>query len=155
MSSEWLSLLAFLNPGHQGPYSPYKLCNHSLHIGIIIFPHIDHLSRYGKSYHKDQMVVRHSHLFNRNPYTGKTASLYWDQPPLAYQIVNNAHNQQPTKYICCFVWKMMARSVHKFAHAMTTELSWHVNICDLIWVIGIKIKWKIISTRFELWAHIS
>ena len=25
----------------QGPYSPYKPCNHSLYIGIIIFPHID------------------------------------------------------------------------------------------------------------------
>ena len=24
-----------------GSYSPYKLCNHSLHIEIIIFPHID------------------------------------------------------------------------------------------------------------------
>ena len=24
-----------------GPYRPYKLCNHSPYIGIIIFPHID------------------------------------------------------------------------------------------------------------------
>ena len=24
-----------------GPYSPYKPCNHSLYIGIIIFPNID------------------------------------------------------------------------------------------------------------------
>ena len=31
----------FVDSGHWGPYSPYKLCNHSLHIGIIIFPHID------------------------------------------------------------------------------------------------------------------
>ena len=27
--------------GHQGTYSPYKLFNHNLYIGIIIFPHID------------------------------------------------------------------------------------------------------------------
>ena len=27
--------------GQPGPYSPYKPCNHSLYIGIIIFPHID------------------------------------------------------------------------------------------------------------------
>ena len=27
--------------GQPGPYSPYKPCNHSLQIGIIIFPHID------------------------------------------------------------------------------------------------------------------
>ena len=26
--------------GHWGPSSPYKQCNHSLYIGIIIFPHI-------------------------------------------------------------------------------------------------------------------
>ena len=27
--------------GQRGPYSPYKPCNHSLYIGIIIFPQID------------------------------------------------------------------------------------------------------------------
>ena len=31
----------FGDRGHRGPYSPYKLCNHNLYIGIIIFPHID------------------------------------------------------------------------------------------------------------------
>ena len=31
----------FEDRGHRGPYSPYKLCNHNLYIGIIIFPHID------------------------------------------------------------------------------------------------------------------
>ena len=31
----------FEDRGHRGPYSPYKPCNHNLHIGIIIFPHID------------------------------------------------------------------------------------------------------------------
>ena len=31
----------FGDRGHQGTYSPYKLCNHNLYIGIIIFPHID------------------------------------------------------------------------------------------------------------------
>ena len=31
----------FENRGHRGPYSPYKPFNHNLHIGIIIFPHID------------------------------------------------------------------------------------------------------------------
>ena len=38
---ERLSLSAFLRRGHRGPYSPYKPFNHNLHIGIIIFPHID------------------------------------------------------------------------------------------------------------------
>ena len=31
----------FENSGDRGPYSPYKLCNYILYIGIIIFPHID------------------------------------------------------------------------------------------------------------------
>ena len=31
----------FGDRGHRGPYSPYKPFNHSLYIGIIIFPHID------------------------------------------------------------------------------------------------------------------
>ena len=31
----------FENRGHRSPYSPYKLFNHNLYIGIIIFPHID------------------------------------------------------------------------------------------------------------------
>ena len=31
----------FGDRGHQGPYSPYKQCNHNLYIGIIIFRHID------------------------------------------------------------------------------------------------------------------
>ena len=31
----------FGDRGHRSPYSPYKLCNHNLYTGIIIFPHID------------------------------------------------------------------------------------------------------------------
>ena len=40
---EWLIKFNSLsgNRRQRGPYSPYKLCNHSLYIGIIIFPHID------------------------------------------------------------------------------------------------------------------
>ena len=43
---EWLSSTAVLgtaDSGHRGPFCPYKPCNHSLYIGIIIFPHIDYL----------------------------------------------------------------------------------------------------------------
>ena len=36
--SEWLSLTVFV--GHPGPFNLYKLSNHRLYIGIIIFPHI-------------------------------------------------------------------------------------------------------------------
>ena len=41
--SEWVIKFNGLSgdSGQPGPYSPYKPCNHSLQIGIIIFPHID------------------------------------------------------------------------------------------------------------------
>ena len=44
---ERLSLSTFLGTEDIGPYSPYKLCNHNLHIGIIIFPHIDNTQSTG------------------------------------------------------------------------------------------------------------
>ena len=37
----------FGDRGHRGRYSPYKLCNHNLYIGIIVFPHIDNLQSTG------------------------------------------------------------------------------------------------------------
>ena len=42
-SREWVIKFdgLFGDSGHRGPYSPYKLCNHSLYIGIIIFLHMD------------------------------------------------------------------------------------------------------------------
>ena len=44
---------------------------------------------------------------------------------LIIQIITNK------KYIA-FMWKMMIKSDHNFAHAMTTQLSWHVHNRDLI-----------------------
>ena len=48
-TSEWVikfnSLLG--DSGHRGPYSPYQLCNHTLHIEITIFPHIDNTQSTG------------------------------------------------------------------------------------------------------------
>ena len=42
-STGWLIIFNNLSgdSGQWSPYSPYKPCNHSLYIGIIIFPHID------------------------------------------------------------------------------------------------------------------
>ena len=37
----------FGDRGQQGPYQPYKPCNHNLYIGIIIFPHIDNAQSTG------------------------------------------------------------------------------------------------------------
>ena len=31
----------FGDRGHRVPYSPYKLCDNNLYIGLIIFPYID------------------------------------------------------------------------------------------------------------------
>ena len=41
--SEWVIKFNGLpgDIGHRGPYGLYNPCNHSLYIGIIIFPHID------------------------------------------------------------------------------------------------------------------
>ena len=41
--SEWVIKFNGLSEDsrQRGQYNPYKLCNHSLYIGIIIFPHID------------------------------------------------------------------------------------------------------------------
>ena len=40
----------------------------------------DHLLRYMDIYHKSKTVMRPPYLYNRNLYTGKMASLYWDTP---------------------------------------------------------------------------
>ena len=45
--------------GQRGPYSPYKPCNHSLYIGIIIFPHI-----YNTIY-RPQLTLRKKELKKR------------------------------------------------------------------------------------------
>ena len=49
LASEWVIKFNSLSGDsrQQGPYSPYKLCNHSLYIGIIIFPHIDNTQSTG------------------------------------------------------------------------------------------------------------
>ena len=47
----WWQVTKFLglsrDSGQRGPYSPYKPCNHSLYIGIIIFPHLDNTQSTG------------------------------------------------------------------------------------------------------------
>ena len=49
MNTEWVIKFNSLSgdSGQRGPYSPYKLCNHSLYIGIIIFPRIDNTQSTG------------------------------------------------------------------------------------------------------------
>ena len=40
----------------------------------------DDLPRHENFYHEDKTVTRPSYLYNGNPYTGKTTSLYWNGP---------------------------------------------------------------------------
>ena len=51
-----------------------------------------------------------------------------------------AHNPNILKIHIPFKWKITNRSSHKFAHVMTAELSWHVQICDLIRLLQRKLK---------------
>ena len=37
---EWLSFTAFSDSGQRDPYNPYKLYDHNLYIGLIIYPHV-------------------------------------------------------------------------------------------------------------------
>ena len=54
-SLEWVIKFNSLSrvSGQRGPYSPYKLCNHGLCIGIIIFPHVDNTQSTGHLKKKD------------------------------------------------------------------------------------------------------
>ena len=60
-----------------------------------------------------------------------------------------AHNPNLVKLLFVFTWKIMVQSGQKFAHATTAELSWHVQISDLIGLLFL-IRAK---GRFPLGAH--
>ena len=79
---ERLSLSAFLG-GHQGPYSPYKPCNHNLYIGIVIFPHIDNpqttvhiIDRRKKQLKLEQLERLHSENTPHRPMITHTIDSY-------------------------------------------------------------------------------
>ena len=54
-----------------------SFCNYSYYN---IRPCYSSIRLYGDSYNKDKTVVRLSYLYHGNPYTGKSASLYWNAP---------------------------------------------------------------------------
>ena len=65
-----------------------------------------------------------------------------------------AQNQNLVKNYIAFIWKIIIISGHNLAHG-TTQLQWHVQICDLIgWIIMIVFKVKRTFARFQLWTHI-
>ena len=46
-------------------------------------------------------------------------------------------------------WKIMIRICHNFAHAMTAELSWHVQNCDMIGWSESKLELKYFTQDFS------
>ena len=54
----------------------------------------DHSSRYRDSHYEDKTLIRQSYLYDGDYYTGKTASLYWDDS----QILSNPHYKDLTAY---------------------------------------------------------
>ena len=64
-----------------------------------------------------------------------------------------AHNPNFLKVHVAVMWKLIIQSGHNFAHAMTAELSWHVQNCDLVGLPESKLEQKNIFARFQFWAH--
>ena len=59
---------------------------------------------------------------------------------------------QITNFLKIFValmWKRMIQSGHNFAHAMTAQLSWHVQNCDLIGWLESKLWQKKFAQKFR------
>ena len=63
LQSEWVIKFNGLSgdSGQRGPYSPYKPCNHSLYIGIIIFPHIDNPQSTGHNLLLRKNILKKKH----------------------------------------------------------------------------------------------
>ena len=64
---------------------------------------------YGDFHYKDKTDVRQSYLYNGNPYTGKTTSLYWDGI-LVEVFGHHAHLQ----YVAEVVLSDLRQSFHCF-----------------------------------------
>ena len=70
--------------------------------------------------HRQWAIVRLSGVCQGALKGPGTHAYFWD------------HNQNPVKIPEVFMQKIIHISGHKFAHVMTGELSWHVQIYDLI-----------------------
>ena len=51
------------------------------------------------------------------------------------------------------MWKIIIWSGHNFAHVMTAELSWHVQISDLIESQESWLWQREITYEIKLWTH--
>ena len=78
MESESCHLLSVL---HWSINSLWPETCFNIYIYMFIFLYKDSVSRYGDSHYKDKTVTRPSYLYNGNPYTGNTTSLYIESDP--------------------------------------------------------------------------
>ena len=51
-----------------------------------------------------------------------------------------------------FAFLSCEKSNHNFAHAMTIQLSWHVQICELVWLPEPKLEYFFFH-KLYVWAH--
>ena len=67
--SEWVIKFNSLSgdSGQRSPYSTYKLCNHNLYIGMIIFPHIDNPQSTGHNLTLRKKISKKKHKKVRAP----------------------------------------------------------------------------------------
>ena len=56
------------------------------------------------------------------------------------QMVYELRTQILWKFVVAFAWKIIIRSGHNFAHATTAELLWHVQNCDRIVYLELKLQ---------------
>ena len=77
----------------------------------VLFQYKDYLSMYRDFHYKDKIVMRLSHLYNGNSYTGKMTSLYLNSPPaldvlLKQQTLSGQHwpNVCPASLTLCQHW---------------------------------------------------
>ena len=96
----------------------------------------DGLSRYVDFHYmyKDETVFRPSHLYyNGNPYTGKTASLYWDSPEVKGNIMKG---WTYFRYLTLLVLKPRHQQRTNHHHHTTStssmKTSWHGRISTLL-----------------------
>ena len=64
-----------------------------------------------------------------------------------------AYNWNLEEIIFALILNLMIWSGHKLAHAMTAQLSWHVQNFDLFGKLFFDIRATYVFTRFGWWAH--
>ena len=113
------------------------------------FQYKEHLSRYGDLYCKDNTDKRMFYLYNKNPYTDKMPSLYWDSPQVIRSDLNSQQAQPfhvfpylnhlcllqfyfPKAPLVAHYFKCET-SIHAFHYSNTGRLLFHLE--DITYVI--------------------